>query len=168
MKLAAAIANITQLVVILLIFFIRGVELGGTVIFLLFLLMAVPFINFLAYVFTRRPYPANGNAEREGMIKREALRVHYRQEGCPQLKIGDNRYMVNNLSEGGVSIAASSETPFKGSVKGEIDLLAGGRLRFRATVLRRSAGEVVFRFSHPIGTALLRDEKAAVAAGSAS
>ncbi len=166
MKIAAAIANVAQLAIILLIFFIRGVELGGAVIFLLFLLMAVPFVNFLAYLLSRRPLlaSADGDAESEGMIKRQAMRIRYPEGRCPLLTIDDSSYMVNNISEGGVSIAASSDTPFRGKVKGEIHLLGGGRLRFRAAVLRRSAGEVVFRFTHPIGTSLLRDERAAIAA----
>ena len=82
---------------------------------------------------------------------------------APVLKTGDIAFAVRDLSEGGVRIIASGSTPFKKKVHGEIQLLGGHRFRFSATVMRREEGEVVFRFSDPIGTALLMGEKKAVA-----
>jgi hypothetical protein len=162
MNIAALIANIVQLVIILAIFFIKGLELGALSIFLLFLLMPIPFINVLALFFVKRPLLAAD--EGDGMVKREALRVNYSQEHCPTLTTGGTVYTVRDLSEGGVRIKATSATPFRKKVRGEIELVSGDRLRFKATLLRRGEGEAVFHFSEPVGTAILVKEKKALAA----
>jgi hypothetical protein len=164
MKTAAIIANAAQLVIILAIFFIRGPDLGALVIFLLFLLMSVPCINFLAIFFSNRPVaPPAVETDENGLVKREALRIRYPENTCPVLKTGDIAFAVRDLSEGGVRIIASGSTPFKKKVHGEIQLLCGDRLRFKATVMRREEGRVVFGFTDPIGTALLMGEKKALA-----
>lgn len=168
MKIVAVVANIAQLAIILLIFFVRGLDLGTPVIFLLFLLMAVPFINFLSLLLANRPIwgPALQEPQENGMVKREAKRIHYSENRCPTLKIGKSAFSVLDLSEGGVRIDAASSTPFKKRLNGEIQLLCGERLRFKASVLRKVEGEVVFRFSTPIGTAILAEEMKALAAES--
>ncbi len=164
MKLAAIAANTAQLIIILVIFFIRGLDLGGVVIFLLFLLISVPCINFLALFFSGRPMAAPMiEADENGLVKREALRIRYPESHCPVLKTGDIPFAIRDLSEGGVRIIASGSTPFKKKIHGEIQLLSGDRLRFKAHLMRREDGEVVFRFTDPIGTALLMEEKKAVA-----
>jgi hypothetical protein len=164
MKIAAIAANAAQLVIILAIFFIRGLDLGALVIFLLFLLMSVPCINFLAIFFSSRPMAAPAmEADENGLVKREALRIRYPEDRCPVLKTGGIEFAVRDLSEGGVRILAGGSTPFKKKVHGEIQLLGGDRFRFKATLMRREEGEVVFRFADPLGTALLMGEKKAVA-----
>ena len=165
MKIVAMTANVAQLLIILSIFFIRGIDLGALVIFLLFLLMSVPFINFLAIFFANRPMlesAANEIAE-NGLIKREAMRIRYREDHCPVLTIGGIAFAVRDLSEGGVRIHASRSSPFKRKVNGEIQLIGGDRIRFNATMLRREEGEVIFQFTNPIGTGLLLEEKKAMA-----
>ena len=166
MKIVSIAANVAQLVIILAIFFIRGLDLGALVIFLLFLLISVPFINFLALFFSNRPMleSASQAIEEKGLIKREALRVRYREDHCPVLKTDKTAFAVLDLSEGGVRIRASISTPFKKKVGGEIQLISGDRVRFKATMIRREEGEVVFQFANPIGTALLMEEKKAMAA----
>jgi hypothetical protein len=164
MKIAAIAANAAQLVIILVIFFIRGLDLGALVIFLLFLLISVPCINFLALFFSGRTMATPMiEADENGLVKREALRVRYPESHCPVLKTGDIAFAIRDLSEGGVRIIASGSTPFKKKIHGEIQLLGGDRFRFSATVIRREEGEVVFRFTDPIGTVLLLGEKKAVA-----
>ncbi len=165
MKIAAFSANIAQLAIILAIFFIRGLDLGALVILLLFLLMAVACLNFLALFFGNQPIlePVGGGTEENGMIKREAMRISYREDRCPVFKTGDTAFAVRDLSEGGVRISASSATPFKKWVRAEIQLVCGDRIRFKATVMRKDEGAVVFRFAETIGTAVLIEEKKALA-----
>lgn len=167
MKTVAIAANVAQLAAILLILFIRGLDLGALVIFLLFFLMAVPFINFLSLFFTHHPLPetSTGDANRNGMVKREAVRVQYQEDHCPILKTSLGAFAVRNISEGGVCISAASTTPFKKRINGQIQLLCDDRLRFKARILRRDEGEVVFGFGTPIGTAILMEEKKIVAIG---
>ena len=169
MKTIAIAANVAQWAIILAIFSIRGLDLGVPVIFLLFLLMTVPLINFLALFFSNRPMLESDSQdiEENGLIKREAMRVRYREDHCPVLKTGDTAFAVLDLSEGGVRISASSATPFKKKINGEIQLISGDRVRFKATVMRREEGEVVFQFADPIGTALLIEEKKAMASDNA-
>jgi hypothetical protein len=163
MKIAAIAANAAQLVIILAIFFLRGLDLGALVIFLLFLLMSVPCINFLAIFFSNRPLVVPAiDADENGLVKREALRIRYPEDRCPVLKTGDITFAVRDLSEGGVRIIASGSTPFKKKVHGDIQLLCGDRMHFKATVMRREEGEVVLGFTDPIGTALLMGEKKAL------
>ena len=145
MKIAAIAANAAQLVIILAIFFIRGLDLGALVIFLLFLLMSVPCINFLAIFFSIRPVALPAiDTDENGLVKRQALRIRYPEGRCPALKTGDIAFAVRDLSEGGVRILASESTPFRKKVHGEIQLLSGDRFRFKATVMRKRDGEVVF------------------------
>jgi hypothetical protein len=167
MKTVTIVANVAQLAAILLIFFIRGLDLGTLVLFLLFFLMAVPFINFLSLFFAHRflPETASQQPPKNGIVKREAMRIHYREDHCPILKTDLGAFIVRNLSEGGVSISAASTTPFKKRIDGQIQLLCGDRVRFNASVLRKDEGEVVFGFSTPIGTAILMEEKKMVALG---
>ena len=162
MNIAALVANVLQLLIILAVFFIRGLDLGPLVIFLLFLLMPIPFINSLALFFSKRPISAS-SADGNGLIKREAVRVLYEEDRCPVLTVGDTAYTVRDLSEGGVRIRAGAQIPFKKKVNGDIRLLSGDRIRFKATVVRREEGEVVFKFTDPVGTAILMEEKKALA-----
>jgi hypothetical protein len=167
MKTVAVVVNVAQLAAILIIFFVGGLDLGILVILLLFFLMAVPFINFLALFFAHHPLsdaPPDQNHE-NGMIKREAMRIQYRKDHCPILKTQLGAFAVKNISEGGICVSASSTTPFKKRINGQIKLLCGDRLKFKATVLRRDEGEVVFGLHTPIGTAILLEEKKVVAIG---
>jgi hypothetical protein len=166
MNIAALVANVIQLLIILAVFFIGGLDLGPLVIFLLFLLMPIPFINFLALFFSKPPIsvPSAGDAADSGMIKREAVRVLYEADRCPVLTVGNTAYTVRDLSEGGVRIRAGAEIPFKRKFNGDIRLLSGDQIRFKATVARREEGEVVFKFTEPVGTAILMEEKKALAA----
>ena len=168
MKIFAVAANAAQWVIILSIFFIRGVDLGIAVILLLFGLMCVPFINLLALFFVDRskPVPMSPTIEKSGLIKREAMRVSYGEDHCPILDIGGTAFAVRDLSEGGVRISAGSATLFKKKVRGEIQLISGDRVRFKAFVIRRIKGEVALKFVDPIGTALLLQEKKVMAADS--
>jgi len=163
MNIAALVANVLQLLIILVVFFIRGLELGPLVILMLFLLMPIPFINFLALFFCKRPVSGDDHGN-DDMVKREAMRIHYEEERCPVLTVGSTAYMVRDLSEGGVRIRAGAEMPFKKKLSGDIRLLSGDRFRFKATVARREEGEVVFKFTDPVGTAILMEEKKALAA----
>lgn len=170
MNIVATIANAAQLAIILAVFFIRGLDLGALVIFLLFLLMPIPFINFLALFFCHRPMgPAVADERRKnGLIKREAMRVNYGADYCPILETRGTAFVVRDLSEGGVRIRASAAIHFSKKVNGEIQLISGERIRFKATLLRREESEVVFQFTQPIGTAVLMLEKKAMSVDNSS
>ena len=92
------------------------------------------------------------------------MRVAYNEERCPTLKTSGTSFAVRDLSEGGVRIIASSAIPFKKKVSGEIQLISGDCLRFKASLIRRENGEVVFLFSDPIGSAVIMQEKKILAA----
>ncbi|HSO18087.1 MAG TPA: PilZ domain-containing protein [Desulfosarcina sp.] len=161
MNIVAIAANVAQLVIILAIFYVRGLELGTAVIFLLFLLMPIPFVNVLVLLFAKRPMRMSAADGRDAgpIIKREAFRISYPEDRCPVLSTGGATFAVMDLSEGGVRINASSTTPFKKKITGEIQLLSGERIRFKAALLRREDGETTFQFTDPIGTAALLAEK---------
>ena len=165
MSIVAIAVNILQLVIILAVFYIRGLELGAPVIFLLFLLMPIPFVNTVALLFTRRPTGVSAvvGADDNAIIKREAVRITYHENHGPVLNTGGAAFAVLDLSEGGVRISASSSTPFKKKISGEIRLISGERIRFKATLLRRENGETTFQFTDPVGTAVLMTEKKALA-----
>ena len=168
MKIAAIVANIAQLVIILAIFFIRGLELGGLVIFLLFLLMVVPFINLLVFLLSSRTTLSWDDAEieAEGMIKRKAMRIHYPDDRHPVFSTEGIAFAVQDISEGGVRIVASADTVFKKRIDGEVLLLCGKVVHIKARVLRGEGSEVVLQFLRPIGTAPLLEEKKALAGAS--
>jgi len=167
MNIVALVANVIQLVIILAVFFFRGLDLGALVIFLLFLLMPIPFINFLAIFYAKQPKTATAvedSGQSNGMIKREAMRVNYSDDRCPILTTNGTSYAVRDLSEGGVRISASSAIPFKSKISGDIQLISGEQIRFKAILMRREEGETIFHFADPVGTAILMKEKKIVAA----
>ena len=168
MKIIAVTANIAQLGIILAIFFIRGLDLGALVIFLLFVLMAVPLINFLTLFFANRPMLESGSAhiQNNRLVKRAAKRVRYPKALRPVMKTAGTAFTVIDISEGGVRIRASQATPFKRKVLADIHMISGALIRFKASVMRRDETEVVFQFADPIGTALLTEEENAIAAAS--
>jgi hypothetical protein len=168
MNIAAIVANVAQLAIILVVFFLRGLELGGLVIFLLFLLMVVPFVNLLAFLLSSRTAQAWNDAEvqADGMIKRKAMRIHYSVDRRPVFSTDGIAYAVQDISEGGVRIVASADTVFKKKIDGEVLLLCGEVLQIKARVLRGEGGEVVLQFLKPIGTVALLKEKKALAGGS--
>ena len=169
MKIVAAIANIAQLGIIFAIFFIRGLDLGALVIFLLFILMSVPLINFLAFIFADRPMftSTSSDIQDNQMIKRMAMRVRYPKALRPVFETAGTKFTVIDISEGGVRIRASRSTRFKKKVHAEIQMISGALIRFKASVMRRDETEVVFQFADPIGTALLTEEDNAIEAANA-
>ena len=170
MKIIAVAANIAQLGIILVIFFIRGLDLGALVIFLLFVLMSVPLINCLALFFANRPMlkSVSANSQDNRLVKRTAKRVRYPKALRPVLKTAGTAFTVIDISEGGVRIRASQAAPFKKKVTAEIQLISGTLVRIKASLMRRDESEVVFQFADPIGTARLMDEEKAIAAANDS
>lgn len=164
MKSVAIAANVVQLAIILIVFFIGGLKLGPWVIGLLFLLMPIPFINSLTILLAQRSVErlSLGRGATGGLIKREAMRVVYPADRCPSLHAGETAYAVLDLSEGGVRIRAGAGIPFKRKIRGEILLISGGRIAFKAILLRREEGETTFQFTDPVGTAVLMAEKRAL------
>jgi len=165
MNIVVIAANIAQWIIILSIFILRGLDLGVGVIFLLFVLMAIALINVLALFLSPRAVADTDvdSVDASGLIKRDAMRVRYPETHCAVLQTGNTPFAVIDLSEGGVRIRASSATPFKKKVIGDIQLLSGEQIHFKATVMRREDSETVFGFTTPLGTALLVAEKKALA-----
>ena len=71
---------------------------------------------------------------------RENYRLHYPERERPTLQIGDARYSVTELSEGGMRVLADNLT---GEVKGKLLLRGGDVIDVVGTFSRQAAREAV-------------------------
>ncbi len=161
MKKIAIAANGFQLIIILVILFIKGFQLGAVVIFLLFLLITVPFINLLMLLFyENKPIDYRfENNENQTLVKRKSLRVTYRSGKRPVLTIKKQHYEVLDISEGGVRILLNAPQPLKKRVKAEIKMLTGEQVRFKGVVKRRENSEAAVIFTTPLDASVILAEK---------
>lgn len=161
MKKAAIAANGIQPVLILAIFYIKGFELGAVVIFFLFLLMTVPFINFLLFLFYKNTPvdPEPSETEPHPLVKRKALRILYHPDRRPVLNIKNQTHDIIDLSEGGLRIVLKNDQHLNKKVKGNIQLLAGNAINIKGVVQRNENNEAAIIFPKKLDIGLILAEK---------
>ena len=94
------------------------------------------------------------------------MRIQYPEDHCPILKTNLGAFAIKkHFRRWHVHQCCIDHPPLKNAFNGQIELLCGDRLKFKARVLRRDDGEVAFGFSLPIGTAILMEEKKVVSIG---
>ena len=164
MRTAAVIANLTQMVIVLLVFLLQGFVLGSWTVLALFILLLIAFLNLLVLLFHSTLAGSGQTKLRKDpppIIKRQDLRVTYAAGKSPLLAIGPRKFKVMDLSETGIRFSIGRGEQLKKRLRCQLTLLSGPSLTFKAVLLRREGGEAVLQFKHPIAYHTLIEEKRA-------
>lgn len=162
MKILAVITNIIQIGIILFIFFTKGLDLGGLVILLLFILIIFPFINFLVLLTVFRHGTEGDLAEsqhNEVLIKRDVLRVAYNSDKKPVLLINKDSYDILDISETGIRFLNKQNSKFKKKIKGVVTLFCGVTMDISGIIVRRHENEIAVLLKNPIKQEIILKEK---------
>lgn len=167
MRIAAVVANLAQMTIILLVFLINGLALGGWTIFALFLLLIIAFVNLLVLLFHAALDPKitkQTPKEPSPIVKRQDLRVTYVDKHYPTLTIGKRQFSISDISENGLRIRIERHEPLKKRMRGQLALLSKKRLTVKVILIRREGEEAALALKEPIDYAVLLKEKQALAA----
>lgn len=162
MRAFAVIANLIQMLIIITLFLIQGISLGGLTILAFFLLLLIAFLNLLVLLFHTALAAADQAAQRNdkgGLIKRQDLRVRYLGETRPELTVGDRCFSVLDLSENGIRIRIDREQPLKRRFRGRIALVSEKVLNVQVAKVRRQGNEAALMLKQPIDWDILAAEK---------
>ncbi len=162
MRTAAVIANLIQMVVVLLVFLLQGFVLGGWTVLALFILLLIAFMNLLVLLFHSALAHSDQTKlfkDQASIIKRQDLRVTYMAGKSPILAIGPRKFKVVDLSEKGIRFAIGRSEQLKKRPRCQLTLLSGPSLTLKAVLIRREGGEAVLQFKHPIPYQTLIEEK---------
>ena len=162
MKILALITNFIQIGIILFIFLTKGLELGGLVILLLFILIIFSFINFLVLLTVFRQDTEDDLAEsqdNEVLIKREVLRVAYNSDKKPVLLINKDSYDILDISETGIRFLNKQNRKFKKKIQGRASLFCGVTIDISGIIIRRHQNEIAVFLTTPIKQEIILKEK---------
>ena len=164
MRTAAVIANLTQMVIVLLVFLMQGFVLGSWTVLALFILLLISFLNLLVLLFHSALAGSDQTKlfkDPAAIIKRQDMRVTYAAGKSPILAIGQRKFKVVDLSETGIRFAIGRSEQLKKRSRCQLTLLSGPSLTFKAVLIRREGGEAVLKFKQPIAYQTLIEEKQA-------
>ncbi len=167
MRSAAIVANLVQMVIVLVIFILQGLALGGLTVLLLFVLLIIATFNLLILLFLGDSQRSPLGGEKPGIVKRQDLRVVYAAAPQPVLTLQHQEFVLLDIAESGARFRIRRNDSIKKRLRGRITLLCGETLHVKATVIRRQGDEAALRFKPPIGYATLLKEKQALADASA-
>lgn len=168
MRIAAIIANLTQMGIILTFFIIQGITLSGYTIMIYFLLLLFAFINLLVLLFYTTNVATNTplfGEEKPGIIKRQDVRVLYRTGPQPTLIMGDQKIPILDLAEKGARFILPRNLRLKKRVRGEIVLLCGKTIKVKGQMARREGNEVSLVFKTPLSQDTLLLERRMIHSG---
>ncbi len=166
MRTAAVIANLTQMVIVLLVFLMQGFVLGGWTVLALFILLLIAFLNLLVLLFHSALAHSDQTKlfkDQSSIIKRQDLRVTYLAGKSPVLAIGSRKFKVVDLSEKGIRFTIGRSEQLKKRPRCQLTLLSGPSFTIKAVLIRREGGEAVLQFKRPIPYQTLSEEKRAAA-----
>jgi len=162
MRAVAVVANLIQMFIILTLFFIQGIALGGATIFALFVLLLVAFVNLLVLLFhtaLSAEDRMDHRNERGGLVKRQDLRVRYTSAARPELVVDKRCFAVLDLSENGIRISIQRQEPLKRRFRGRLTLLSKQILNIQVSQVRRQGNEAALLIKQPIDWDVLSIEK---------
>ncbi len=163
MRAVAIVANLLQMVIVLVIFILQGLALGGLAVLLLFMLLIIAAFNLLALLFMGEAEGSLVGGQKPGIVKRQDLRVLYAANSHPTLSLRHQEFSLLDIAESGARFRIDRHESIKKRLRGKITLLCGDTLDVKATLIRRQGDEAALRFKNPIGYATLLKEKQAVA-----
>ncbi|NNF99062.1 MAG: PilZ domain-containing protein [Desulfobacteraceae bacterium] len=162
MKTLVVIVNIIQLGIILMLLFFHGLSLGGPTIFLFFVLMIFPFINFLALMIVTTPAADQNvpvSVEKKSLVKRSAFRLNYHNiDPKPVFIVKGTTFEVQDISKSGLRFIAGHKLRYRQKLKGNLALLCGERLAIRGKVVRIQDHEIGLMFQQDISDLVIETE----------
>ena len=162
MRVITVVANLVQMAIILVVFLLKGLVLGGWVIFALFVLLMIAFLNLLMLLFhstLSNKNPGKGIKEKAAIIKRQVLRVAYLSEPYPVLMVGKRKFSVSDLSENGMRIRIGRHEQLNKRFRGHLELLGDVSIGVKAVLIRRQGDEAALALKQPLDYAVLLQEK---------
>ena len=162
MRIIAIIVNLIQIAIILTIFLIQGMALGGQTIVLYFLLLVFALINLLVLLFYTVNVPINPplfGEEKPGIVKRQDVRVSYRTGQRPIFWVADQEVTILDLAENGARFSFPRSLRMRKRMHGEIALLCGKTIKVKGQLLRREGDEATLVFKSPISQDILLYER---------
>lgn len=162
MRSVAIVANLVQMVIVLLIFTLQGLTLGGLTVLLLFVLLIIAAFNLLTLLFQGESDRSLLGKDKPAIVKRQDLRVIYAAAPHPVFSIRHQEFSLLDIAESGARFRIERHETIKKRLRGKITLLCGDTLDVKATVIRRQGDEAALRFKTPIGYATLLKEKQAI------
>lgn len=163
MRAVAIVANLVQMVIVLVIFTLQGLALGGLTVLLLFILLIIAAFNLLTLLFQGETERSLVGGQKPGIVKRQDLRVIYSTNSYPFLSLRHQQFILLDIAESGARFRIDRHETIKKRLRGKITFLCGDTLDIKATLVRRQGDEAALLFKSPIGYALLLKEKQAVA-----
>ena len=163
MRAAAMAANLVQMVIVLFVFVLQGIAMDGLTILALFILFIIACFNLLVLLFTGEKDQGPMADDKKTIIKRLDYRVGYTSGIQPKLVIGDQRYNLIDISEGGARIAVGRHERLKKRSRCRVNLLSGEKLKAKVVVIRREGNEAALAFQSPVAYRILLKEKQIVA-----
>jgi len=165
MRIFAIIVNLAQMGIILTIFLVQGLKLGGPIILVFFVMLVFAFINLLVLLFYTVNMVTNSpiiGEEKPGIVKRQDLRVTYKSDLHPSLIIEGQRFTVLDVAENGVRFSIPRNQRIKKRVRAEMTLLCGDTLTPRGSLARREGNEATLMFKKPLSLETLSKERRTV------
>jgi uncharacterized membrane protein len=165
MRLFAIVINLAQISLILAIFLMQGLSLGGLLIVVIFVLLIFAFVNLLVLMFYTASTAIHQpliESDKQASIKRKDLRVVYALGPRAVIHIGKQQFWVSDLSENGLRFGIQRDERCKKRIRGRVILVCGKTLSMNGWLVRREGSEAAMMFKHPVDYQTLLEEKQAV------
>jgi hypothetical protein len=159
MRTAAIAANLFQMVIVLFVVVLQGIVMDGVTIFALFFLFIIACFNLFVLLFSEHKDPTPIVDDRKAIIKRLDFRVGYALGTQPKLAIGDQRYDLIDISEGGARITIGRNERLKKRCRCRVNMLCGETIKTKCAVIRREGNEAALAFHSPVAYRVLLNEK---------
>lgn len=163
MRVAAIIANLVQMVIVLFVFLLQGIAMGGMTILALFVLFIIACFNLWVLLFPGDKDQGPVVDDKKTIIKRLDFRVGYALGTQAKLGIGEQDYDVIDISEGGARIAIGRHERLKKRFHCQVNLLCGETFKTKVVVMRREGNEAALAFDSSVAYRVLLKEKQVVA-----
>jgi hypothetical protein len=163
MRVVAIIANLVQIAIVLSVFLIQGISFVSLTIPALFALLIIAVFNLSVLLFTGSPISGSILNEKKAVIKRRDFRVGYRPGRHSKLGIGNQRYDLLDIAEGGARVSIGRGERLKKHLRCRIQLLCGEMLSTKAVVIRREGDKVALAFKSAVEYRTLQKERQVVA-----
>ncbi len=165
MRWLAIAVNLIQIGIILGLFLVKGLMLGGSTIMVFFMLLLFALINLIVLLFytinTAADQPLFGR-ETAPIVKRQDLRVSYTATVQPVFSTGKQQFTILDLAENGLRINLDRNQRCRKRLRGRIDLLCGRILNVKGILIRREGDEAALLFRKPVDYNVLLQEKQSI------
>lgn len=159
MRVTAIVANLVQMVIVLFIFLLQGISLGGATILALFFLLIIAGLNLVVLLFSMGSDLRGVVTEKKPVVKRQDLRVSYMAGAKSTLTVGGQQYHLLDFAESGARVIVGRHERLKKRSRCQINLLCGEKINTKVVVIRREGDEAALSFRPPVEYSVVLKEK---------